>query len=233
MPAPTHVLFDFFGTLVAYSDSRVEQGFRQSHDLLLERGADIDYAGFLECWAGEFDEFEIRAQETLDEYSMDAVCGQFLSRVLPRVPDNETVALFRDAYLNEWNKGVGYIPGVQQLLVELAESFTLVLVTNTHHAALVHRHLKAMDVADHFATVVTSVEHGKRKPSACIFDRALALSGGKPETSIYVGDSFAADYMGATNAGLRCLLIDPEHCHNVADANRMTHILDTRVRLAG
>ena len=106
-------------------------------------------------------------------------------------------------------QGVWYIPGVQELLVELAESFTLVLVTNTHHAPLVHNHLQAMGVAHHFATVVTSVEHGKRKPSACIFEQALALSAGNPETSVYVGDTFAADYLGATDAGLRCLLIDP------------------------
>ena len=231
--ATTHVLFDFFGTLVAYSESRVEQGFQQSHEVLLRNGAHIDYATFLEQWDGTFGEFEARAQQSLDEYSMDAVCGQFLSQVLPRGPQRETVELFRDTYLNEWNKGVRYIPGVQELLVELAESFTLVLVTNTHHAALVHGHLQALDVAHHFATVVTSVDHGKRKPSACIFHQALTLSAGKPETSVYVGDTFAADYLGATNAGLRCLLIDPEHRHDVPDANRIRHILDASARLAG
>ena len=83
MPAPTHVLFDFFGTLVAYSESRTDQGYRRSHELLLELGADIDYAAFLERWAGAFDELEARAQHSLDEYSMDAVCGQFLSGVPP------------------------------------------------------------------------------------------------------------------------------------------------------
>jgi putative hydrolase of the HAD superfamily len=230
--ATTHVLFDFFGTLVAYSESRVEQGFQRSHEVLLQNGADIDYATFLERWDGTFDEFETRAQQSLDEYSMDAVCGHFLSSVLRRGAERETVELFRDTYLSEWNKGVRYIPGVQELLVALAESFTLVLVTNTHHAALVHNHLQAMDVAHHFATVVTSVDHGRRKPSACIFHRALALSDGNPETSVYVGDTFTADYLGATNAGLRCLLIDPNHRHDVPDANRMSHILDASARLA-
>lgn len=232
LPAPTHVLFDFFGTLVAYSDSRVEQGFRQSHALLLERGADTDYAGFLERWEASFEEFEARAQDSCEEYSMDAVCGQFLSRVLPELPDHQAVEVFRDTYLNEWNQGVRYIPGVREMLVELAESFTLVLVTNTHHAELVHGHLRAMDVDHYFANVVTSVEHRKRKPSACIFERALALSSGRPDTSVYIGDSFAADYVGATNAKLRCLLIDPEHRHDVPDANRLMHILEVRARLA-
>jgi putative hydrolase of the HAD superfamily len=233
MPAPTHVLFDFFGTLVAYSDSRVEQGYARSHELLLERGAALDYALFLERWSASFDELETRAQDSLDEYSMDVVCEQFLSRVLPVRPDSGIVSLFRDTYLSEWNKSVRYVSGVRELLAELAEYFTLVLVTNTHHADLVHGHLHAMGLAQHFARVVTSVEHGKRKPSACIFERALALSSGKPETSVYVGDSFAADYLGATNAGLRCLLIDPERRHDVPDVNRIAHVLDVRALLAG
>lgn len=229
----THVLFDFFGTLVAYSESRVEQGFQHSHEVLLRSGARIDYAKFLEDWSRTFDEFETRAQQSLDEYSMDDVCGQFLSRVLPGDPDQETVALFRDTYLREWNKGVRYIPGVRELIAELAASFTLVLVTNTHHPALVHDHLHCMGVEDHFATVVTSVEHGKRKPSAHIFCAALERSAGKPETSVFVGDSFAADYVGATNAGLRSLLIDPERRHQVPDAARLAHILDVTASLAG
>lgn len=233
MPAPTHVLFDFFGTLVAYSDSRVEQGYAQTYELLLARGAELGYAEFLERWSDSFEELESRAQGSLDEYSMDAVCEQFLSRVLPVFPDGGLVARFRDTYLSEWNGAVRYIPGVRELLAELAEAFTLVVVTNTHHAGLVHGHLHAMGLAEHFAEVVTSVEYGKRKPSACIFERALALSSGKPETSVYVGDSFTADYLGATNAGLRCLLIDPERRHEVPDANRIAHILEVRALLAG
>lgn len=233
MPALTHVLFDFFGTLVTYSDRRVGEGFRKSHELLLERGAKISYADFVERLTRSFDELEIRAQASLDEYSMNAVCGQFLSQALLRLPSDDMVSLFRDTYLDEWNQGVKYIPGVQELLLELAGSFTLALVTNTHHAALVHGHLRAMGVADCFATVVTSVEHGKRKPSPCIFARALALTRGGPETSIYIGDSFSADYVGATSAGLRCLLIDADRRYDVPEADRLAHVLDARMLLFG
>ena len=233
MPVTTHVLFDFFGTLVIYNESRVEQGFQSSHELLIRNGAHISYAEFLDSWSATFDEFETRAQQSHEEYSMDAVCARFLSRALPRPAEAELVHSFRDTYLNEWNSGVKYIPGVPDMLTELAKRCALVLVTNTHHAALVHGHLLAMNVVQLFATVVTSVEHGKRKPSTCIFARALTRSAGKAETSVYVGDSFAADYVGATDAGMRCLLIDPENRHAVPPANRLRHILDTPARLAG
>jgi putative hydrolase of the HAD superfamily len=227
----THVLFDFFGTLVSYSQSRTEQGFQKSHQLLLEAGAHVDYATFLERWGVMFDELEALALRSLDEYSMDTVCERFLRWALPQAPGSETVARFRDTYLGEWSKGVKYIQGVNELIAELAESFTVVLVTNTHHANLVRGHLHEMHVAHHFSAVVASVEHGKRKPSACIFERALALTAGRPETSVYVGDSFAADYAGATGAGIRCLLIDPENRHDIPDADRLRHILDTRAQL--
>ena len=164
---------------------------------------------------------------------MDALCGTFLQRVLSRTPDDELVGRLRDTFLGEWNQGVAYIPGVPELLAELADRFTLVLVTNTHHADLVHGHLQALGVARYFATVITSVEHGKRKPSPCIFERALALSSGKPETSVYVGDSFSTDYRGALDAGLRCLLIDPQRRHDVPDTARLADVLEARARLAG
>jgi len=232
MASVKHALFDFFGTLVSYSESRVEQGYSRSYDLLIANGARLSYAEFLERWSATFDEFEAQAQHRLDEFSMDAVCQEFLARVLPP-STSATMALFRDTYLNEWNRGVAYIPGVPELLSELAKDITLVLVTNTHHPALVQQHLEAMNIAQHFALVLTSVEHGKRKPSACIFERALAQSGGERDSSIYIGDSFAADYQGATRAGLPCLLIDPVHRHDVPDAARLTHILDLRTHLTG
>jgi putative hydrolase of the HAD superfamily len=233
MAAPTHVLFDFFGTLVAYSNSRTEQGYKRSHELLVGGGAKLEYSEFLARWDATCDEFESRAVHSLDEYSMDALCTEFLMRALPRVPSEEAVSLFRATYLEEWNKGVQYIPGVRELVAELSERFVLVLVTNTHHADLVHRHLHAMGVERRFVGVITSVEHGKRKPSPCIFDRALAQSGGRPHTSVYVGDSFAADYRGARNAGLSCLLIDPDRRHDIPDADRIRDIFETRARLVG
>ncbi|MEW6269599.1 MAG: HAD family hydrolase [Thermodesulfobacteriota bacterium] len=227
----THVLFDFFGTLVSYSPSRTEQGYQRSHELLAAAGCAVDYRTFLERLEGTFEDFDRRTLDSLREFSMDEACEELLRELLPRGFDAGLVERLRDAYLTEWSTAVIHLPGVAAMLAELAERFTLVLVTNTHHAGLIHEHLQAMDAARHFTTVVTSVEHGKRKPSSCIFARALRLAGGTPETSLYVGDSYAADYVGATRAGLRCLLIDPERRHDVPETDRLAHVLDVRTRL--
>jgi putative hydrolase of the HAD superfamily len=228
MAALTHVLFDFFGTLVAYSESRIAQRLDRSHGLLLAAGSRLSYDEFTRGWDAEFEAHEQRALGSCDEFSMDEVCAAFLSRSLPRPPDHALIASFRDAFLDEWSQGVRYLPEVAQLLEQLAQRFTLVLVTNTHHAELVHGHLRKMDVARHFHSVITSVEHGRRKPSACIFHRALEQSGGRAEAAAYVGDSYTADYQGALQAGLRPLLIDPQQRHPVPAEHRIASVLDAR-----
>jgi putative hydrolase of the HAD superfamily len=221
----THVLFDFFGTLVAYSESRTAQRLDGSHALLIAAGARLDYDEYTRAWDGAFEEHEQRALQSMDEFSMDQVCSTFLPTVLPRAPEHALLASFRDAFLDEWSQGVRYIPEVPALLEELSRRFTLVLVTNTHHAELVHGHLRAMGIDRRFHSVVTSVEHGRRKPSPCIFHRALEQSGGHAESAVYVGDSYAADYQGALQAGLRPLLIDPEQRHAVPAEHRISSVL--------
>ena len=51
MAKTTHLLFDFFGTLVDYSASWTEQGYPRSHALVRSRGSDIQYERFLAEWS--------------------------------------------------------------------------------------------------------------------------------------------------------------------------------------
>ena len=46
------------------------------------------------------------------------------------------------------------------------------------------------------------------KPNPAIFRAALAQLSARPEESLYVGDTYSLDYVGATNAGMRGLLLD-------------------------
>jgi putative hydrolase of the HAD superfamily len=233
MEPVTHVLFDFFGTLVHYSESRVEQDHAGSYRLLRNEGFSASYADFLTSWSATFDSFEAQALRSLEEFSMTEVCNAYLTAALQRVPSAALVAQFIETYLAEWNQGVRYIPGVRQLLEQLAQDYRLVLVSNTHHADLVVQHLERMEVRHLFQAVVTSVAHRRRKPSACIFQHALGKTGGHARYAVYVGDSYAADYVGATEAGLRCLLIDPLKAHAIPETARLSTILEVTSALRG
>jgi putative hydrolase of the HAD superfamily len=225
MTKTTHILFDFFGTLVEYSASRTDQGYERSYQILLSNGVTLSYDQFLERWSATCRRFDLQSEISNDEYSMDEVVSGFLNQVLGQEARPNMAREFRDTYLQEWNKGVKYIAEVPALLNQLAASYTLALVTNTHSADLIREHLRKMQVAHVFSAVVTSVEHGKRKPDPSIFEQALKVTGGRSDRSTYVGDSFEADYIGAANVGMRCLLIDPQKVHKVPENDRVDSVL--------
>jgi putative hydrolase of the HAD superfamily len=78
-PDVTHVLIDFFGTLVEYSPSRTEQGYTASHALVRSMGVDLGYERFLTEWAAESARFDRRSAADDSEFSMAEVATAFLS----------------------------------------------------------------------------------------------------------------------------------------------------------
>jgi putative hydrolase of the HAD superfamily len=222
--AVTHVLFDFFGTLVAYSPSRTEQGYPRSHALLRAAECRLDYDAFLALWSEVSDALEVEAERTHREFSMRELADAFLLRALGTSPPALAEALVT-TYLAEWNAGVRDLDGAAALLRRLAGRFTLGVVSNTNDADLVRGHLDRMGVLPLFARVVTSVELGMRKPSPAIFAHAVQALGAAPERCVYVGDTYDADYRGATGAGLLAFLIDPRARAPIPEAHRLESLL--------
>lgn len=229
----THILFDFFGTLVEYSASRTEQGFPRTHRLLRELGADLTYQGFLADWSLVAAEYDRRSERDYQEYSMVEVGAAFLTRVLGREPAYASVEAYVDQYLAEWNTGVRYLPAVGRLIEELATTYRLAVVTNTHHARLVTDHLAAMGLSSRFDAVITSVEVGWRKPHPRIYAAALDALGVPASAAVFIGDSYAPDFHGPRQAGIRAFLIDPDRRAPVPDSARLVSVLELPTRLAG
>lgn len=55
---------------------------------------------------------------------------------------------------------------------------------------------------------VTSLEAGCEKPASGIFKLALNKANVKPEESVYIGDQYLIDIVGARNAGMNAILLD-------------------------
>ncbi|PSB37761.1 hydrolase [filamentous cyanobacterium Phorm 46] len=75
--------------------------------------------------------------------------------------------------------------------------------------------LKSLDLAEYFSSVTISTEVGAAKPDSQIFTVALQKHNCLAENVLHIGDSFKADYCGATNAGLNAVWL-----------NRQQEILD-------
>ncbi|MGI5151209.1 HAD family hydrolase [Plantactinospora sp. CA-294935] len=233
MPAAgrTHILFDFFGTLVDYSASRTEQGYPGSHALLRHLGADLGYPEFLTAWSGACAGFDRRSDEDESEFSMTEVGTAFLTDLLDRPPAPDDVDAFVREYVREWNTGVHYSAAVSDLVRDLHRDHRLAVVSNTHQPGLVPGHLAAMGLAQYFDAVVTSVELGWRKPHPLIYATALDTLGIDAGSAVFVGDSYGPDFVGPERAGIPAYLIDPDRRAPVPEARRLGSILDLPARL--
>jgi putative hydrolase of the HAD superfamily len=226
------VLFDFFGTLVEYSPSRREQGYEQTYALLKDRQIAMSYTSFLDHWGAAAEELDRWSATQQREYSMRDVAQRFLMRMHCDPADEAFTHALWHSYLQAWNTGVRYIPNMAAFIARLGASYQLGIVTNTHHAPLIWQHLQAMGIAQAFRTVVTSVEHGRPKPHRAIFAAALCALQTSPAETLYIGDSYVADYLGAKGAGMPALLIDPRQESLVPSHERLSHVFDTEQWLA-
>jgi putative hydrolase of the HAD superfamily len=103
-------------------------------------------------------------------------------------------------------------------LIELRDrGYGLGLITNRENVDRFRELLQAMDLGSHFDLVLASGEVGIRKPEAGIFYAALDRAGAEAERSIYVGDNYWADVVGARNAAITPVLYDPHGLFPEAD----------------
>lgn len=98
--------------------------------------------------------------------------------------------------------------GTRAALERLATAgFRLAVVSNAD--GRVEGLMESVGLRHHFEFVLDSGEVGVEKPDPAIFRMAVDRLGLEPRQCLYVGDLFPVDVVGARNAGLRALLVDP------------------------
>jgi putative hydrolase of the HAD superfamily len=81
--------------------------------------------------------------------------------------------------------------------------------------------LEMIEIAEHLDLFVDSHVVGLRKPDAVIFHHALEKLNVAPQEAVYVGDSYGHDIVGAQQAGLRAILLDPLDLYKESDCPRI------------
>lgn len=225
------VLFDFFGTLVEYQPDRARLGAPETHRLARSYGFEGDHDTFVTAWDTASSRLEQAARATLREFSMTDAARAFGEAAHLDLTVEEAKDLGR-SYVDEWSRHVHPIPGVIELIRQLARTRTVAVVSNTHDADMVPTMLKAMGVSDDISTVVLSVDHGWLKPHPSIYTEALERVGCVAEDAVFVGDSLEADYLGPLDAGMPAFLIDPANAHGVPASARLDSTLGIVTRIA-
>jgi len=100
------------------------------------------------------------------------------------------------------------MPGVPDALARLQrQDLTLAVISNSDGTCA--RSLEEAGLLHYLNFVIDSAEVGVEKPDPRIFEIALARCGADPRRTLYVGDLYHADVVGARAAGLHAVLLDP------------------------
>jgi putative hydrolase of the HAD superfamily len=98
------------------------------------------------------------------------------------------------------------LPGTRAALDRIRERFRIAVISNAD--GKIEDILSRCGIADCFETITDSGIVGFEKPRPEIFYAALKTMGAQAGESLYVGDVYSVDYVGATNAGMHAVLFD-------------------------
>jgi HAD superfamily hydrolase (TIGR01549 family) len=103
------------------------------------------------------------------------------------------------------------LPEAREALDKLHRAgYSLGVVTNRSEP--VQEYLEELGLGEYFDFTLAGGEVNTWKPKPGIFQAALDRAGARPEQAVYVGDNYYADIVGARNAGIQPILLDP-HDH--------------------
>jgi HAD superfamily hydrolase (TIGR01549 family) len=97
-------------------------------------------------------------------------------------------------------------PRTRAALDRIGRNFRVAVISNADGG--IERVLSRCGIADCFESITDSGIVGVEKPRAEIFEAALKTMQARASESLYVGDVYSVDYVGATNAGMGAILMD-------------------------
>jgi putative hydrolase of the HAD superfamily len=98
------------------------------------------------------------------------------------------------------------LPGTRDALERLRRQYSIAVISNAD--GRIDAVLRRCGICDCFASITDSGNIGHEKPHPAIFAAALREMKADPAESLYVGDVYSVDYVGARNAGMQAVLFD-------------------------
>ncbi len=98
------------------------------------------------------------------------------------------------------------LPGTREALERIRQQYAIAVISNAD--GRIDAVLQRCGICDCFASITDSGNVGQEKPHPAIFAAALQQMKADPAESLYVGDVYSVDYVGARNAGMQAVLFD-------------------------
>jgi putative hydrolase of the HAD superfamily len=209
------VLFDFGGTLFDFSPSNysILASVTRKYGKLIEITDPILGVAFQKQEEYIFDTLQKRNTFRMGSFTQEdwVICDQILLESL-YITDPNAIKDLIEAFTNRMFHFQFYPETLPALHHLKNQGIQLGIVSNLEHPQQIvrrYQQLKEYHLFELMDTIILSGEHGVRKPDPEIFNIALRdLPGIMPQETIYVGDSYIFDIVGARNAHLHPVLLD-------------------------
>jgi putative hydrolase of the HAD superfamily len=114
------------------------------------------------------------------------------------------------------------LPGTHDALTRIRQNFRIAVISNSD--GKIEHVLSRCGIADCFESITDSGTVGVEKPRAEIFEAALSAMQARAAESLYVGDMYSVDYLGARNAGMEAVLFDVSGAYRGRELPRVESI---------
>ena len=121
-------------------------------------------------------------------------------------------------------------PGTADQLRQIGQNYGVAVISNAD--GKIEEVLARCGIAQCFRTITDSGLVGHEKPHPEIFRQALQSMHAAPDESLYVGDVYSVDYLGATRAGMQAVLMDVPGAYRDKEAPRVETLAELQALLA-
>ncbi|UCB42586.1 MAG: HAD-IA family hydrolase [Dehalococcoidales bacterium] len=205
------VFFDWFSTLADYDPPRAQL----QAQVLRELGFNVDLTSLQRALIlADKDLYAEFAESSLEDRTPEARMQTFVRHqqgIMAKAGINADTVLAEKAItrLRELNAGRRFalyddvIPTVRMLK---ERRLTIGLLTNIRRG--IHEICQELELEPYLDFIISPAEAGADKPNPAIFQLALDRGGVEAGETIYVGDQYLQDVVGARNVGITPILID-------------------------
>lgn len=124
------------------------------------------------------------------------------------IPNPDFAMDFEERFVNEVTDSNYVVEGAEELLEYLKDNYTLHILSNGFEEVTHHKINKSI-IKPYIKTITTAEGAGVPKPDAVAFQTALDKAKAQKEESIYIGDDWIADMIGATTFGMKAIFFNP------------------------
>jgi HAD superfamily hydrolase (TIGR01509 family) len=139
----------------------------------------------------------------------------------------------RDILVENTQKSANWdqiLPGTREALERIRQRYAIGVISNAD--GRIDAVLGRCGICDCFASITDSGNVGHEKPHPEIFAAALREMKADPAQSLYVGDVYSVDYIGARNAGMDAVLFDVSGAYRGREFPRVESLAELESWLA-